>query len=432
MRRSIEIFCPVPPLSKLTSEFAQVAFLNSNHLSERKLLAWGELSGFTHIHRSGKNTGGLRQLQNYLNQANDWVFGYFSFDLKNETSPRQNSRNVDRMEFPLMRFFQPKWVVEWQNDHATLYYHDQYSNPDELSETIELLAATQTETESIANIASDFIPAVHRSDYLSQVINLQKHIQLGNIYEVNYCIPFETKVPELDCAALYHRLNNLTEAPFSVYFSDLNHALMCGSPERFLKKTGRKITTQPIKGTIRRGAEGEDKSMINQLKNDPKERAENVMITDLVRNDLSRIAAPETVQVDELCGVYSFKTVHQLISTVSATLAEGKTLSDIIEATFPMGSMTGAPKIRALQLIEEAEVRQRGLYSGSFGYFDPHGDFDFNVVIRSLMYNRENQCLSFQVGSAITALSDPQKEYEECLLKAEALLRAAQMTSHAV
>ena len=145
------------------------------------------------------------------------------------------------------------------------------------------------------------------------------------------------------------------------------------------------------------------------------------MIVDLVRNDLSRIAKRGSVKVDELCKVYTFKQVHQLISSVTAEIAEGIPPVEAIRASFPMGSMTGAPKISAMKIIEELEETQRGVYSGAVGYFSPDGDFDFNVVIRSILYNSDNKYLSFSVGGAITARSQPEKEYEECLLKAKAM-----------
>jgi para-aminobenzoate synthetase component 1 len=200
--------------------------------------------------------------------------------------------------------------------------------------------------------------------------------------------------------------------------------VLCGSPELFLRKRGKSLTSSPIKGTIRRGTTPEeDDALAHQLQNDPKERGENVMICDLVRNDLSRVAAPGTVSVPELFGIHRFRSVHQMISTVHCELQENKTVEDILRATFPMGSMTGAPKIRAMQIIDELEASQRGVYSGSIGFFRPNGDFDLNVVIRSLIYNESKPLISMHVGGAITALSEPQREYEECLLKAQAMLK---------
>lgn len=200
---------------------------------------------------------------------------------------------------------------------------------------------------------------------------------------------------------------------------------MCGSPERYLRKIGNKVISQPIKGTAPRSADvEEDAQNIVRLKTDPKERAENIMITDLVRNDLSKSALPGSVKVEELCEIYSYQTVHQMISTISAQYPADLPFTKIIADTFPMGSMTGAPKVMAMKLIHEIEKKARGLYSGSVGYIDPNGDFDFNVVIRSLQYNAETNYLSAMVGSAITALANPETEYQECLLKADALFKA--------
>ncbi|MGB2088637.1 MAG: chorismate-binding protein, partial [Psychroflexus salarius] len=161
--------------------------------------------------------------------------------------------------------------------------------------------------------------------------------------------------------------------------------------------------------------------LINQLATDPKELAENIMIVDLVRNDLSKLATKASVKVDELCRIYTFEQVHQMISTISCELKPNIDFTSILEATFPMGSMTGAPKIEAMKLAEAYETTKRGLYSGSIGYITPNGDFDFNVVIRSLLYNAKRAYLSYMVGSAITDQSIPENEYQECLLKGKAL-----------
>jgi para-aminobenzoate synthetase component 1 len=200
--------------------------------------------------------------------------------------------------------------------------------------------------------------------------------------------------------------------------------LLSASPERFIKKVGKKIISQPIKGTARRGAnEEEDKQIKHHLFNDPKERAENIMIVDLVRNDLSRTADKGSVIVEELCGIYTFPQVHQMISTVVSELREDVHFIEAIRQCFPMGSMTGAPKVRAMKLIEKYESTKRGLFSGAVGYITPEGDFDFNVVIRSILYNARNHYLSFMVGGAITMQAEAEKEYEECMLKAKAIMR---------
>ena len=263
-----------------------------------------------------------------------------------------------------------------------------------------------------------------KEQYLKCVYEIKKHIQRGDIYEMNYCVEFFAENTEIAPIQVYTNLNSISQTPFSCFYRNDTQYLMCASPERFIKKEGTKIISQPIKGTRKRGETAhEDQKLKQDLLEDAKERSENVMIVDLVRNDLSRSAKRGTVRVEELFGVYSFKQVHQLISTVSAELKEEIHFVDAIKNAFPMGSMTGAPKVRAMQLIEEFENTKRGLYSGAVGYISPSGDFDFNVVIRSILYSEQSKSVSFMVGSAITANSDAEKENEECLLKAEAMFQ---------
>jgi len=249
-----------------------------------------------------------------------------------------------------------------------------------------------------------------------------EHIQRGDIYEANFCMEFFAENALINPLDVYQKLNAISEAPFSVYFKNDLQFLLSASPERYLKKIDTKIISQPIKGTSRRHAEIElDENSKKELETNEKERSENIMIVDLVRNDLSRTACKGSVEVEELCGMYSFKQVHQMISTIVSQVENTISPIEILKTTFPMGSMTGAPKISAMNIIENLEETKRGLYSGAVGYFTPNGDFDFNVVIRSILYNAQNQYVSFSVGSAITTLSDPEKEYEECLLKAKAM-----------
>lgn len=263
-----------------------------------------------------------------------------------------------------------------------------------------------------------------KETYISNVKRLQDHIHRGDIYEINYCIEFFAEHVELDPFLVFGEFASISEAPFSFYAQINNLHILCASPERFLKKTALRLISQPIKGTRRRSKDPvEDQRLAYDLKNDPKERTENVMIVDLVRNDLSRIARKASVHVDELFGVYSFRQVHQMISTVSCNLRT-EDLNEILKATFPMGSMTGAPKIRAMELSDQYEDFNRGLYSGSAGILNQNGDFDLNVMIRSIFYDETTKYLSFSVGSAITAFADPLKEYEECLVKAKAMFLA--------
>ncbi|MEZ4889522.1 MAG: anthranilate synthase component I family protein [Crocinitomicaceae bacterium] len=253
-------------------------------------------------------------------------------------------------------------------------------------------------------------------------------MQRGDIYEINYCQEFYDANAQIDAKLnLYATINEITQAPFSAFFQWQEFSAFCGSPERFLQKKGNQLLSQPIKGPAPRGKTSEeDQQLMLELKNNPKERSENVMIVDLVRNDLSKIATQGSVKVDELFGVYTFNTVHQLISTISCQIDESCDFSTIIKATFPMGSMTGAPKVSAMKLSEEHEAFQRGLYSGTIGCILPNGNFDFNVVIRSLLYNANNKYLSCGVGGAITINSDAEKEYQECETKVRRLLNAFQ------
>lgn len=421
MRRALAIELAESVLLRLTGNFPQVALLRSNNSTSANFVALGSLEEL--IICAAENLDPITELAEFHGKHNDWLFGYIAYEVK-DSLENLHSSNADHQHWPLLRFFRPEWVVEWNAVKTTLHLLPE-QNPDDFFELIREVPNTDTPAVPIPFLR----PALSREGYLKAVNRVKENIQQGDVYELNYTFPLEASVHGLDTFGLYERVNNATRAPFSVYYHDPTHALMCGSPERYLKKTGRELISQPIKGTIRRGTALEDEQLKEQLRNDPKERAENIMITDLVRNDLSRVASPKSVVVEELCGIHTFKTVHQMISTIRAELAEDRTGWDALRASFPMGSMTGAPKIRAMELIEDLEVRRRGLYSGTFGVIQPNGDFDFNVVIRSLLYNRENGVLALHTGSAITAASVPEQEYNECMLKAEALLRAINQSS---
>lgn len=263
---------------------------------------------------------------------------------------------------------------------------------------------------------------IHKDEYFNKVTTILSHIHRGDIYEANFCQEFYAENTTIQPLETYNKLNAISKPPFATFLKVGSKYLLSASPERYIKKTGTKIVSQPIKGTAKR-----DKDLImdsilkNDLVSDEKERSENIMIVDLVRNDLSLTAKKGTVKVEELCKIYSFDQVHQMISTVVSEVDVDTNPIDIIKTTFPMGSMTGAPKISAMQIIEDLEETKRGLYSGSVGYIKPNGDFDFNVVIRSILYNEANKYVSYSVGGAITAKSEPLKEYEECLVKAKAM-----------
>ena len=351
-----------------------------------------------------------------------FVFGHFCYGLKDQIENLQ-SRHVDPFNWPLMNFFIPEKVIRISGSEIII----ESESEQECDVIFQKLSVdvTLTNTFNQLNEPIEVLPSVSRNQYIKQIEEIKKHIHRGDIYEMNYCLEMKSENTTIDPYRIYYELCTQSPSPFSCFYRDDNNFLLCSSPERFIKKTGNKIISQPIKGTARRGStNSEDEAIKNELLNNEKERSENVMIVDLVRNDLSRIAKRGTVKVEELFGIYSFPTVHQMISTISAEIKEEVSFSEIIRALFPMGSMTGAPKVSAMKLIDQFENFNRGIYSGSIGYLAPDGDFDFNVVIRSIIYNSEKKLLTIPVGSAITAASDPNQEYDECLLKAQGLLKS--------
>lgn len=355
-----------------------------------------------------------------LSQKKDWHILHLSYDLKNRIE-KLDSNNLDYVNFPEFLFYCPAIVFEIKDKKVTVHYFKERNSEEEIREFIKSIESTQSE-----NFADkpdvEIKQRISRDEYISTINQIKEHIQQGDIYEMNYCQEFYSENAAIDPYQIYRELNEISPMPFSVFSKYKDHYLMCASPERYLAKRDNKIISQPIKGTARRGqSETEDAKIIDMLYHDEKERSENVMIVDLVRNDLSRTAAKGTVHVEELFGIKTFMQLHQMVSTVTSEFEQGKDVADILQTTFPMGSMTGAPKIRAMQIIEETEKTKRGLYSGSIGYISPGGDFDFNVIIRSILYNEKEKYLSFTVGSAITIGSKAENEYEECLLKASAM-----------
>ncbi len=346
-----------------------------------------------------------------------WRFGFAGYEMRHRFESLDRG-NPALGNWPEALFFEPEVVgtLSWD---GTLEVTDFISTNAE-NTMVELLQLAQP---SPGTTSLDFKPVETQEQYLQAVQSLKDHIQRGDIYEVNYCTAFKADFENLDTAALFQKMAERTDAPFSAYLKLGQHELLCTSPERYIKKEGSTLISQPIKGTNRRLADN-DVAMAS-LKESEKERAENVMIVDIVRNDLSRVATKGSVQVSELYGTYAFKNVNQLISTVEADIKPNIGFWELFGATFPMGSMTGAPKVSAMQLAERYEKTAREIYSGTVGYTTPEGDADFNVVIRSVAINRSTGVATTHVGGAITILSDPQQEYEECLLKAESMFDSA-------
>jgi para-aminobenzoate synthetase component 1 len=364
----------------------------------------------------------LTQLDQFLEEnQNRFLFTSLGYDLKNEIEDLK-SENKDFLHFPDLFCWNPAFVISLEKGKNPIYLQGEKSDfsEKEIENWLNELNQPKKELPKI-----HFKAQISKTDYLETVKVLQNEIQQGNTYELNFCQTFVAEnIPDFDVVELLKQQIELTNAPFSVFLEFDQFQVFCGSPERFIQKEGNKIISEPIKGTIKRGGNlEEDEQLKIQLKSDPKERAENIMIADLVRNDLSRIAKKSSVKVDELCGIHTFETVHHMISTISCELKENLKFSEILKATFPMGSMTGAPKISSMELIEKHESFKRGLYSGSIGYFKPNGDFDFNVVIRTFLHNAENRCLTCSVGGAITIQADAEKEYEECLVKVKRMVQ---------
>ena len=359
--------------------------------------------------------GVFEKLRQEMKSKESYLCGYLSYDLKNQIE-KLESRHPDNLNFPEILFFRPAIILNFYSKGITISF-----SPDYNASIIDTILATVTpaarKPESI-----EIQQKVSKTAYKAAVETIKNKILEGDVYEMNYCMEFFSWQSGIDPLPLYLSLMQESPTPFSGYLKFNGNYLLCASPERYLKKQDKALISQPIKGTKRRGiTPEEDQQLKLQLRQDEKELAENMMIVDLVRNDLSRSCTIGSVTVEEMFGVYGFRQVWQMISTVTGELKPENDLVDALKGSFPMGSMTGAPKISAMQIIEELEVTKRGLYSGAFGYITQEQDGDFNVVIRSIQYNSNTGYLSFMVGSAITYDSDPEKEYEECLLKAQAI-----------
>ncbi|MFD2162894.1 anthranilate synthase component I family protein [Paradesertivirga mongoliensis] len=357
----------------------------------------------------------FEELAGFIENSPQWIIGFLAYDLKNETESL-SSANPDHLNFPDLYFFKPKHLITIKAGQVKITSE----SPASVITEINCTSLTTERFSFQGTVKTRFTP----DEYQAAVRALKDHIHRGDIYEANFCQEFYADNCVLNPLEAFKSLNTISPTPFATFFKYNHRYIISATPERFLSKRRNKIISQPIKGTIKRSADfKEDQYLKESLRNNEKEQSENVMIVDLVRNDLTKCAIPGTVEVEELFGIYTFEQVHQMISTVICQAKPGLSNAEIIRAVFPMGSMTGAPKISAMELIEKYERSKRGVFSGAIGYFSPDGDFDFNVVIRTLLYNAAEGYLSFHVGSAITFASDPQKEYDECLLKAEAIRR---------
>lgn len=391
-------------------QFSYFAYYQNNNISYphngfQEILAIGAKRVLSHSHKQAFDK--LKQFH-----QNKWLFGYLGYDLKNDTESLESTNN-DTLNFPDISFFEAEHIIFFKEEGIEIQ-----SENESLFELI-----SNHEFKLSHSKFSSPTPTISQVEYEQTVSKLIDHIEAGDIYEINFCQEFHGEINDFNPLSTYLSLNKKSPKPFSCFQRFNEHYIICASPERFLLKEGNKLISQPIKGTRPRGANAtEDQQLVEELRTDEKEIAENMMIVDLVRNDLARSSKSGSVKVEELFGVYSFEQVHQMISTVVSEKSETVGFVECIKNAFPMGSMTGAPKVMVMKLIELYEQNRRAAFSGAAGYISPNGDFDFNVLIRSLFINTEASQYSFQVGSAITYDAIPSKEYEECLVKAKALL----------
>lgn len=398
-------------------QYNEVCFLQSNGYADeyttiQSLLAVDAVHTFI-----GADNNAFEGLEKFkAEHPNQWMLGFFSYDLKEEIE-HLVTPFANKLGFPDAYFFIPRTVIQFWDTYLVI----QSDNPQEIFDLIESTIIPD-HTDNIPNLKIN--NRLSKTAYFDAFEKMMYHIRRGDIYEVNLCQEFFAQDVSIQPLAVYHRLNQISPTPFSTFFKVADKYILSASPERFMAKRGSTLLSQPIKGTAARGKNQlEDAQIIENLRNNPKEIAENVMIVDLVRNDMTRSAMPGTVAAERKLEVHTFKQVHQLISTITCT--QHPEVSDIqaIKYAFPPGSMTGAPKISAMQLCDRYENSRRGIYAGTVGYFAPNGDFDFNVIIRTLLYNSSSQYLSFHTGGALTIDADAEKEYQECLLKASGILK---------
>jgi para-aminobenzoate synthetase component I len=393
------------------NQFDKCCCLDGNHYDKN--------NGFRKIIAAGVYEDVKPDLQ--TKSPNAYIFGYIAYDFKNLLE-NLTSANEDNINVPLFHFFVPLYQFELVGNVLTITIRNDRVGEEVWQEILDFTLPVFDNDAQTNRPKLQLTPRISKKKYLETIAKIKQDIVNGDYYEINFCQEFYT-THKINPLAAFFRLNELTQSPYACYYKYDNKYLVCASPERFIQKTGRQMVSNPIKGTAARSKNAaEDEALRTALHASEKDRAENVMIVDLVRNDFARCCEAGSVRVPELFGIYTFPQVHQMISTVTGTLRENVAFSDIVAATFPMGSMTGAPKIMAMQRIEAYEQTKRGWYSGTVGCITPEGDFDFNVVIRSIFYNAETDYLCTQVGGAIVYDSVAESEYAECLLKAKAVL----------
>tara|TARA_B100001564_G_C20661213_1_gene681614 strand:+ start:493 stop:1791 length:1299 start_codon:yes stop_codon:yes gene_type:complete len=386
-----------------------------SNILPKEYINYDLIAGVDSLTHFSSNKDCLKSLKDFHNKHKDWLFGHISYGLKNEIeSLNDKNQNINDK----LHFFVPKFLLFIKKNTLEVLTYESKENTDKFINIIPDFEYEKTDNIKLSCVES-------KEKYIKKINLIKENIQRGDIYEMNYCTEFFAKNVNIKPQQLFLKINSSTRSPFAAFMKLNDNFVLCASPERFLKKNCGVLISQPIKGTSARGSTvKEDNFLCNKLNNSEKDIAENIMIVDLVRNDLSKISKKSSVIVDELCNVYGFEYVYQMISTISSKVKSNIHFTDILMSTFPMGSMTGAPKLRAMELIDSYEQTNRNFYSGSLGYIDPYGDFDFNVIIRTIVYNTSQKYLSVGVGGAITAKSEPELEYKECLIKIKPIIKA--------
>ena len=394
------------------NQFTVVCALDSNQNKNDKYSQYEFLLAVDAIDFISSTSHIFEDIADYRAQKKNWLFGFLSYDLKNQTEPL-SSNNEDKITIPDAYFFEPRYLLQIDNNHQ-LSINRNYPEAFAIYEIIQQIEIS----DDVLTNAIQLKSKIDKEAYISKINRIKNHILEGDVYELNFCRELFSNDVQVDPIAIFKTLNDAAKAPFSSYFKLHHQYILCASPERFLQKNKNQLISQPIKGTIKRGNSLEEDAFLkSELYHNEKERAENIMIVDLVRNDLTHYAETGSIQVKELFGIYTFNAVHHMISTIIAQLRDEKDAVAAIKKAFPMGSMTGAPKIKAMELIEQYEMSKRGVFSGSIGYFTPQNNFDFNVVIRTILYDDKKKYLSVQSGGAITIDSSAEAEWNELNLK---------------
>lgn len=346
-------------------------------------------------------------LQHFRNALPGYHAGYLGYDLKNSRE-NLNSLNMDPTSLPDLWIGYPAQVMIIEEDPIQESFLGVESKMDE--------ALVGSENKQVFELESQ----ISKEEYIKTAEEAKRKIKEGDYYELNLSVLFSGQFTG-EALDLYQKMSSNGQQPLSAYFSVEEFEICSASPERFLLKSDNSLFSSPMKGTAPRSGDPiQDRMNKELLRESEKERAENLMIVDLVRNDFSRVCTPGSVETISLFEVHSYPTVHQMISTVTGELRNEIQTEEAIASCFPMGSMTGAPKISAMEDIERLEAHKRGVYSGAIGFFTPEGDFDFNVVIRTA-FCRNDGVFTYAAGSAITSDADPEKEWSEILLKTAVL-----------